>query len=115
MKNCSCLHEPSYIAVDDYVLGQFFKLGEKSMDSLAKLKADLLAELGVQYKNLVTSLRAMPVAQEFKSPGFMNLDQGLMWFEKGIHLLQLQTATPESPVVKDCETVLDGVVQDTQC
>jgi len=74
------------------------------MDTVNKLKQELLAELNVQYKNLINSLRAMPVSDNFKNPGFLNLDQGLMWFEKGIHLIQVQTAA-ELPPNEEPKTV----------
>ncbi len=77
------------------------------MDTVSKLKSELFAELHIQYKNLITSLRAMPINDVFKNPGFQNLDQGMMWFEKGIHNIQVETAVPQSspdsqkPVIND--------------
>lgn len=58
------------------------------MDEFDKFKQTLLAELTVQYKNLVSFLQTLPINQNFKSNGFQNLDQGLMWMEKGIAILQ---------------------------
>jgi hypothetical protein len=66
------------------------------MDQLNKLKSDLFTKLQIQYKNLINELREMPIAEVFKNPGFMNLDQGIMWFEKGIHLLQVETTAPSN-------------------
>lgn len=59
------------------------------MDELLNTKNQLISELGIQYKNLINFLQTLPVNQQFKSHGFMNLDQGMMWFQKAIELLQI--------------------------
>lgn len=60
------------------------------MDQLIKLKSDYLAEVNIQYKNLINSLQNIPVNQQFKAHAFQNLDQGIMWFQKGIEILQIE-------------------------
>lgn len=59
------------------------------MDELLNKKNQLLSELSIQYKNLVNFLMTVPVDQQFKAYAFQNLDQGIMWFHKGIELLNL--------------------------
>lgn len=75
------------------------------MDQLTKLKETYLAELNVQYKNLIAFLQTLPISENFKNYGFINLDQGLMWMEKGISFLQVQQTPPE--VKKDEPQVID--------
>lgn len=67
------------------------------MDTLNKLKTEFLSELNVQYKNLINFLQMLPVNQQFKNYGFMNLDQGIMWFHKGIEILQIENKKAEIP------------------
>jgi hypothetical protein len=68
------------------------------MDALAKLKADLLAELNVQYKNLIAFLQNAPLNLQFKNYAYQNLDQGIMWIQKAIELIQPPKAEePASP------------------
>ena len=62
------------------------------MDELQKIKDKLLLELGVHYNsllNFITDNNKLPLNPIFKQYAFLNLDQGLMWIEKGINLLQL--------------------------
>lgn len=65
------------------------------MNELDKLKQKLLAELSVQYKNLVTFLSQVPISSAFRQYGFQNFDQGLMWFEKGIALIEQDEQKPD--------------------
>lgn len=60
------------------------------MDSIEKLKLQYLSELNTQYKNLINSISVMDINKQFKSNAFQNLDQGVMWIQKGIEILQLQ-------------------------
>lgn len=57
---------------------------------LSKLKLDYLTEISIQYKNLINSLQNIPVNQQFKNHAFQNLDQGIMWFQKGIEFLTVE-------------------------
>lgn len=79
------------------------------MDTLAKLKLDYITEISVQYKNLVNSLQNIPVNQQFKTFGFMNLDQGIMWFQKGIEILTIEeNKEPEKELEKEPEPIVES-------
>lgn len=69
------------------------KFKGKDMDELQKLRSQLLTELNINYKNLVSFLQKVPVNAQFKTFCFQNLDQGIFWMQKGIELLNM--APPE--------------------
>ena len=66
------------------------------MDELLNKKNQLMSELNIQYKNLVNFLVQVPVNQKFKEHGFQNLDQGMMWFQKGIEILEIDKTQENS-------------------
>ena len=70
------------------------------MDESTKVKNDLMTELNVQYRNLVNFLVTLPINQKFKDHCFQNLDQGIMWAQKGIELLVLTKKEDSAPEVK---------------
>lgn len=80
------------------------------MDNLINYKAQLMSELNVQYKNLIQFLAQLPIGQKFKDFGFQNLDQGVMWIQKGIEIIQSDN-TKESVVQEENkpETVVEDV------
>ncbi len=60
------------------------------MDELLKTRNELMLQLNVQYSNLVNFLNTLPINQKFKEHCFQNLDQGVMWAQKGIEFLQIE-------------------------
>ncbi len=83
------------------------------MDELLNKKNQLMQELNIQYKNLVNFLVQVPVNQKFKEHGFQNLDQGMMWFQKGIEILEIdnkQENTTNEAVKNIDEKILDESV-----
>lgn len=72
------------------------------MEPLVKIKLEYLTEVSIQYKNLVNSLQNIPVSQQFKNNAFMNLDQGIMWFQKGIEIMTIEeNKAPEEKLEPD--------------
>jgi hypothetical protein len=77
------------------------------MDELERVKNKLMTEISVQYKNLIDLLSNLPVSEKFKEYGFQNLDQGIMWFQKSIELLQRPTPSEvlKNPESEQTETI----------
>lgn len=81
------------------------------MDAISKLKADLLSELNVQYKNLIAFIQNAPLNQQFKGYAYQNLDQGVMWLQKAIEFLQAD-AKQEETQPSCSEAIQDGLVEE---
>ena len=77
------------------------------MDNLDKLKTQYLTELNVHYRDLINFLQSLPVNQLFKANAFLNLDQGIMWVQKGIELVTVQTEAPA-----EATTLTEAIAQE---
>jgi hypothetical protein len=84
------------------------------MEDLVKRKIELLTELNVHYKNLILFLNSTAINQAFKAHGFQNLDQGVMWFQKGIELLESPQQSQPSSIDKvlDTKPIESGAIFD---
>ena len=65
------------------------------------IKKNLKIELGAQYSNIVNFVNKIPMHEKIKEHCFQNLDQGLMWCEKGIDNLVLEQKQPLPEENKD--------------
>ncbi len=78
------------------------------MDQLINLKTQLLSELNVNYRNLVTFINGLAVNEKFKQYGFLNLDQGIRWIQDGIQLMQTETSPAQVEPVEEVKDQPDN-------
>lgn len=66
-----------------------------------EVKKNLKIEMTAQYNNLIQFLNKIPMHEKLKEHCFQNLDQGIMWCEKGIDSLILNTTPPQQEENQD--------------
>lgn len=75
-----------------------------------QLKQQMIAQLNINYKAFMDSLRTFPVMQGALNFALQNFETGLVWMEKGISLVPLQTVPVSQPQAP--ESVAESATQE---
>lgn len=70
-------------------------------DSLVQIKASLLAGITAAYATFISNARMLPVHQGIMQKAFGHLDDGLVWLEKAISVMEAVPLPPQAEAVAD--------------